>query len=139
MVELEIVNQKDDYSPGDIIECEYRIAPEGQKRIQAIETSVLWYTQGKGDEDLGVHFFKRRLRREMAENELEKVHRLSVQLPRSPLSYSGAILQIQWCVRVCLFFKKGGPETFEREFQLGDMMRSVNAIVPENNDDSHTQ
>lgn len=27
------------------------------ENLRAVEQSVLWYTEGKGEEDLGVHFF----------------------------------------------------------------------------------
>ena len=121
MIELAIQNQKEVYSPGDVIDCEYRVLVDDPRDVQAIETSVLWYTSGKGDEDIGVHFFKRRLKREMSANELEKTHRFSVELPGSPLSYRGSIIQVNWCVRVRVFFKKGRQQTFDVDFQLGDV------------------
>ena len=47
------------YLPGTTLSGEYRIEAVGQNR-QAIEVSVLWYSEGKGDEDLAVHEFWRK-------------------------------------------------------------------------------
>jgi hypothetical protein len=40
-------------------------------------------------------------------------------LPKSPLSYDGAIVQIRWCVRLRIFFAGGGQFTEDLPFVLG--------------------
>ena len=47
------------FHPGDVLRCEYQIDAVQPAEIQAVEASVMWYTEGKGDEDLGVHYFER--------------------------------------------------------------------------------
>lgn len=84
--------------------------------IRGIERSVLWYTEGKGEEDIGVHFF-------------ERVHgpaeagstggEFRCRLPPSPLSYEGLIVKIRWCVRIRLFFTGGRDFVSEHIFDLG--------------------
>ena len=37
---------------------EYTIESLQGNGIQAVEASVLWYTEGKGDEDMVVHYFE---------------------------------------------------------------------------------
>lgn len=85
---------------------------------RAVEHSVLWYTEGKGEEDLGVHFFERvvdpaRLPPAVAGSAFE------VTLPASPLSYEGVIVKVRWCVRVRIFFTGGRDFVSEHEFSVG--------------------
>ena len=47
------------FHPGDVLRCEYQIDAVQPAEIQAVEASIMWYTEGKGDEDLGVHYFER--------------------------------------------------------------------------------
>ena len=122
LVNLIILNQREEYMPGDRLECEYRLQLVDEDDLQAIETSVLWYTEGKGEEDIGVHFFRRRQRREMAEGDLSRIHRFSVVLPQTPLSYDGQMVRIHWCVRVKLFFGRGKQKMFDRPFRLGNAL-----------------
>ena len=48
------------YRPGETLSGEYRIESLDASQVKAIEVSVLWYTEGKGDEDMAVHEFWRR-------------------------------------------------------------------------------
>ena len=61
LVSLTIQNNQSVFKPGEELNCEYQIDAIDERRIQSIETSVMWYSVGKGDEDLGVHFFERRV------------------------------------------------------------------------------
>ena len=47
------------YQPGDTLAGEYRMMAIDRDDIKALEVSVLWFTEGKGDEDLAVHDFRR--------------------------------------------------------------------------------
>ena len=47
------------YMPLDPLGVRYQVEGVAGDRVRAIEQSVLWYTEGKGEEDLGVHFFQR--------------------------------------------------------------------------------
>ena len=72
--------------------------------------------------------FVRRTQADVAENDLCALHRVSTVLPASPLSYSGVIVKIRWCVRVRAFLRRGKEVLGERSFQLGDVP-SVRAVV----------
>ena len=61
-VQLLLIANHLQYDPGNVLTCEYVIDEELLDDLQTLETSVLWYTEGKGDEDIGVHFFVRRTR-----------------------------------------------------------------------------
>ena len=119
LLSLQIAQSKRIYQPGDELECESQIDAVEAKEIQAIETSVLWYTEGKGDEDLGVHYFDRRVPSDSEDGDLRPMHRFTTILPNSPLSYSGEIVKLRWCARVRLFLKKGKELYFEQPFTLG--------------------
>ena len=48
------------YRPGQSLSGEYRLESVEGDPIRAVEVSVLWYTEGKGEQDLAVHEFWRR-------------------------------------------------------------------------------
>ncbi len=106
------------YVPGDELEFEFQIDAVKKNELMAVESSVMWYTEGKGDEDLGVHFFERRTPAEADNNDLRLLRRVQIICPNSPLSYSGDIVKILWCVRVRAFLKSGKEVLFELPFVL---------------------
>lgn len=116
------------YQPNDTLTCEYQLDAVEPIDLLAVEASVLWYTSGKGDEDLGVHYFQRRTPFDAEHGDLRRLHRFQTVLPRSPLSYSGTILRIRWVVRVRVFLKGGKDVHSEQAFQLGTGLR---ALAPE--------
>ena len=118
LISLQLRHQGRIYHPGDELECECQIDAVEADEIQAIEASVLWYTEGKGDEDLAVHFFERRTPSDAEDGDLRPLHRFRTILPNSPLSYSGSMVKIRWCARVRLFLRRGKELFFEQPFVL---------------------
>jgi hypothetical protein len=100
------------YEPGDEIQVRYDVGGLGGDTLRAVEHSVLWYTEGKGEEDLWVHFFERAAKPAVAGS-------FTATLPRSPLSYEGVIVKIRWCARVRLFFHGGRDFVSEHVFDVG--------------------
>ena len=119
LISLGLRRPKEVYDPGEILEFEYQLDAIEPDEIQAVEASVLWYTEGKGDEDLAVHFFERRVPSEAEGGDLCPLRQIATELPQSPLSYDGAIVKIRWCVRVRAFLKRGKETFLEVPFQLG--------------------
>jgi hypothetical protein len=117
------------YYPGEILSGDYRIASCDPDELRAVEVSVLWCTEGKGDEDLAVHHFERVSADEAPWRDLEQPRRFSTLLPNSPLSYDGVIVKIRWCVRVRLFLTRGREVVEERPFVLGDVP-AARAVLP---------
>lgn len=117
--------------PGERLSGAFQIDAVEPGEIQAVELSVLWYTQGKGDEDLGVHHFERFTgdsenrggENRGGENRgtLHELRRFGTTLPLSPLSYDGLILKIHWCVRVRVFLTQGREYVAQTRFQLGNL------------------
>lgn len=119
LISLTIRDRDHIFQPGDELEFEFQVDAVGQGEVQAVEASVLWYTEGKGDEDMGVHFFQRRVPADVEEGDLRQLERIRTELPNSPLSYQGAMIKICWCVRVRVFLPQGKEVFLERTFQLG--------------------
>ncbi len=110
------------YQPGDILRCDYQIDAVPREDLLAVEATVLWCTDGKGDEDIGVHFFERRVAYDENEaGDLRVLRSFSTPLPESPLSYDGAIIQVHWCVRLRAFLPKGKEATLDHPFRLGNL------------------
>ncbi len=126
LLSLCIAGGKSHFAAGDELVCEYQIDAVDPADIQAVEASILWYTEGKGEDDLGVHFFERRLPADADDGDLRPMRRLRTRLPSSPLTYGGSILSIQWCVRLRLFLRRGREYALEQPFTLG----SVPALMP---------
>lgn len=106
------------YGPGEPLGLRYDIEGVAAGAVRAVERSVLWYTEGKGEEDLGVHHFERiegpaRLAQAMP------VGSVACELPATPLSYEGIIVKIRWCVRIRIFFASGRDFVSEHVFEVG--------------------
>jgi hypothetical protein len=108
------------FATGEELVCEYQVDAVEQEEVQAIEASVLWLTEGKGDEDFSVHWFERRLASDAEAGDLRPLHRIRTRLPNSPVSYDGKILKIRWCVRVRVFLKGGKDICADSGFELQD-------------------
>jgi hypothetical protein len=118
------------YGGGDELRAHYIVEGIESQSISAVERSVVWYTEGKGEEDLGVVFFERiQLERrkdstQTSSASLSTDHltgALATDLPQSPLSYEGIIVKIRWCVRVRVFFRSGRDFVSEHIFFLGSV------------------
>jgi hypothetical protein len=106
------------HEPRDPLVIRYRIEGCDGEAVRAIEHSVLWYTEGKGEEDIGVHFFQRVTDR-TAMPPAVYTGGFTTPLPQSPLSYEGLIVKVRWCVRVRIFFAGGRDFVSEHVFSLG--------------------
>jgi len=113
------------YMSHDVLEFEYRISNIHQNTISAIEVSVVWLTEGKGTEDLGVHFFQRLTGNSLSASDWSLPQKVQVPLPDSPLSYEGKLLKISWCVRVRFYLNDGTELVAQQPFYLGTVTREV--------------
>ncbi len=110
------------FQPGEVLSGMYQIDSVDPADLQAVEVSVLWFTEGKGEEDLAVHYFERLTADELPEKNLNECRRFQTILPNSPLSYEGMNVKICWCVRVRAFLRRGRDFVAERPFQLGEVL-----------------
>ena len=121
LISIQLVDRRSEFQPGDKLICEYQVDSVEKTDINALEVSVLWCTDGKGDQDIGMHHFERHIPNAENEFDIVSLRRLTTTLPMSPLSYDGRIVKIQWCVRVRAFLERGKTVLFERPFRLGSV------------------
>lgn len=110
------------YQPGDRLSGKFMIEGTQMRPVRSAELSVLWYTAGKGEEDMAVHHFERLVDDVSKPLDLRVPHRFSTVLPTSPLSYDGEIVKVCWCVRVRLFLTQVQETVAETPFRLGNVM-----------------
>lgn len=118
------------YLPGETLAGHFRFESVLGDEIQAVETSVLWRTEGKGNEDFGVHAFWRQAIAAGDWIDPRRPRRFSTILPKSPLSYSGSIIKIHWSVKVRLFLSRGLEVVETLSFRLGNVpdVRSLKPV-----------
>jgi len=122
-IEILFDEDRTEYQPGDELAGQFLVVPSEGQPLKAVEVSVLWYTEGKGDEDIGVHHFERIDVRD-GSNDLTRPIPFRTRLPNSPLSYAGQIVRIVWCVRVRAFPHRGEELLADERFQLGSVVAS---------------
>jgi hypothetical protein len=115
------------YRPGERLSGAYRLESIPRDEVKTVEVSVLWHTDGKGDEDLAVHDFWRRSVEDDAGGPIQIAGRFETVLPNSPMSYEGAILKIRWCVRVRVFLTRDREVVGETRFRLGEVAAAAKA------------
>lgn len=125
VVTVRLDDRRRHYRPGETLCGEFRIETLQPDQIKAVELSVIWCTEGKGEEDVGLHYFKRYSPEEEPLDPRSPLRFATEErLPASPLSYEGLIIKIRWCVRVRLFLPRGETLVHDEPFQLGDVPRA---------------
>ncbi|MCS7236968.1 MAG: hypothetical protein NZ899_01705 [Thermoguttaceae bacterium] len=108
------------YFPGDTLSGEFRIEGLSRTAIEAVELTVLWFTEGKGTSDRGVHTAWQFLPSDRAFDP-RRPQRFSTIVPRAPWSYEGIILKIRWTVRLRVILRGMPSIVCEVPFRLGDL------------------
>ena len=113
------------YQPGEVLSGRYSLDKSAANDIRAVEISILWYTSGKGEEDIGVHFFRSDSFDENSDSARAELRFFQTVLPNSPFSYDGSIVKIHWCVRLRIFPRRGKQIVVEEIFDVGNLPRPV--------------
>lgn len=106
------------YFAGRNLNLKWRIRRIDATQISGVELSVLWRTEGKGDEDLSVHHFQRLGRETLGAMDLEEDQSFECRLPVAPLSYHGTLITLCWCVRQRVFIEGRKELMIEVPFHL---------------------
>ncbi len=122
---LRLVSLQQGLEPRETLEFEYCLKRVTAEMVDRLEVSVMWCTEGKGSEDLGVHFFESVTREQLATQPPSQPRRVGTVLPAYPLSYEGRIMKIRWCVRLRLYLSDGREITAEQPFYLGHLTVEV--------------
>jgi hypothetical protein len=107
------------YAPRDELLGAFEVIGEPPGRY-TIELSVLWRTEGKGDEDMGVILFEE-WSADDRPFDFDRPHAFRVLLPRAPLSYDGVLIKIRWLARARVRWGGSGEALAEESFQLGPL------------------
>ena len=125
MIDPEVTIQLDEprrvYQPGELLAGSVTMNTLSFTEPRTAELSVLWYTEGQGDEDLAVLYFERLSKDDGTLGDARHPHRFQAVLPNSPLSYEGVLVKLFWCVRVRLFLARGKDIVVEEAFRLGNV------------------
>jgi hypothetical protein len=116
------------YQPGDRLTGRFSVDGSPSWSVRAAELSILWYTAGKGEEDMAVHHFERFVDEPIRPLDLRVPRRFAATLPPSPLSYDGEIVKVCWCVRLRLFLTQGQETVAEVPFRLGSVPPAKSAL-----------
>jgi len=115
---VELCRADGKYEAGLPLRAYWRVGQTTIDEVVGLEVSVLWYTEGKGDEDLHVHHFVRWNDMQLQDLDLNSAHEIDCVLPLSPVSYEGTLIRIRWCVRVRLFRSAGRECVTQQPFYL---------------------
>lgn len=128
LLSIQIYHDPPVYRPGDRMRFDFQIDAIELEDLSAVEASIVWTTEGKGDEDMGIHFFERRVPSD-TDDDLRSLHSCYVTLPNSPLSYFGELLQVRWSARVRIFVRGGNEFCTEKQFILSSAATTTPARV----------
>src|SRR6476620_5966414 len=109
------------YQAGERLTGRYVLEGAPSRPARAVELSVLWYTAGKGEEDMAVHHFERLVNEPARPLDLRVPRRFATIMPTSPLSYDGVIVKVCWCVRIRVFLAQGQEIVTEMPFSFGNV------------------
>lgn len=126
---IALCREDGNYLAGQKMAVKWRISRVPLDEVQGVEVSVLWHTEGKGDEDLHVHHFHR-----LAENRIRRLGLADEQsfecdLPATPLSYHGRLIRVMWCIRLRLFLISGREIVAEQPFHLVSSLNAASLTV----------
>jgi hypothetical protein len=136
LISIQIDHGQNGFEPGAVLAGAFQIDAVNPEELRAVEISVLWFTEGTGDEDIGVHYFERLNVADAPEMNFQERRRFQTVLPNSPLSYEGLSVKICWCVRVRVFLASGRDFVAEKPFQLGNVPVVHSEDPPIKTDDS---
>lgn len=115
-INVELRLDRESYRPGEELIGVFQVDGEVPEEYR-IELSVLWHTEGKGTEDLGVILFQEW---SSGKQHLDfgQPQPFSVRMPRTPLTYDGQLVKILWIARVRVRWLPNGEMLSETPFLL---------------------
>jgi hypothetical protein len=117
-VNLSLCREDGTYEAGGTLTAKWRISRVPLDEVQGLEVSVMWHTEGKGDEDLHVHHFHRVVESQIRRVGLADEQSIHCILPATPLSYHGRLISVRWCIRLRLFLASGREIVAEQPFHM---------------------
>jgi len=112
------------FEPGETLRGSYQLVSAELSRLEEVEVTVGWHTEGKGRQARGVEHCQVH---RTGDGSLDRdgSGKFSAMLPASPLSYDGILIKVCWTVQVRARFSGSGQLDSEKAFQLGHVARVV--------------
>ena len=86
------------YRAGDAVRASIRVEPAGTLEPRAAFWQLVWFTEGAGDEDVGVVRLGPLALPPLLD--MPTAVRIEARLPDGPWSYAGRLVKIRWAVQV---------------------------------------
>ena len=115
---VSLCNEDGVYEAASSLAARWRVSRVPRDELQSLVISVLWHTEGKGDEDLHVHHFHRITEPQLRRLDTSVDQSIECVLPATPLSYHGLLIRLTWCVRLRLYLTGGREIVTEQPFYL---------------------
>jgi hypothetical protein len=115
---LSIVLDRLAFEPGDTLRGSYRLETAELGRLEEVEVTIGWHTEGRG---LAARAVEHRQVQRAGEDAMDadESGKFSAVLPASPLSYEGVLFKVRWTVRVRVTLSGWEDLSSEESFQLG--------------------
>jgi len=121
---LSIVLNRRAFEPGERLRGSYRLVTADLSRLEEVEVTVGWHTEGEGMTDRGVEHREIHRAGDHSPGGIGS-GRFSAVMPASPLSYDGVLIKVCWAVRVRARFSGSGSLESVEVFQLGHVASVV--------------
>jgi hypothetical protein len=108
------------YLPGDTLSGQFYLEGISRTELGGAELSVLWFTEGKGTSDLGIHAVWR-FQPEECPLDWRWPQRFSTIIPRAPWSYEGFLIKIRWVVRLRISLRGKSDLICQVPFKVGNL------------------
>jgi len=102
MIEISLNQTPPEYRPGDVISGRV-VWTELDEQTTSLETRLIWFTEGKGDQDVGVAIS---IPAKLTAPEGNLPFEFSA--PTRPYSFSGKLISLIWAAEVVLFPSREG-------------------------------
>ena len=89
---------------------------------EELEVRLFWYTEGKGDMDVGIAHSKR-----LRSTEIQGSEEFKLTLPDGPLSFSGRLITLHWAVELVAL---PSEETFRQPIVVSHTGREILIDTP---------
>ncbi|WP_224367988.1 hypothetical protein [Hyalangium versicolor] len=117
-LQLEVALEEDsmDFPAGSLLRGAVRVDASAPVHARSLECRVLWFTEGKGTEDVGGPEAAVLVRDQVLPP--GKVLGFQLRLPMGPWSYGGQLVKIRWVVQLVLSTVSGEAVDVEVPFRL---------------------
>jgi hypothetical protein len=104
------------YQPGGTLRGRVALLPLPGDAERRVELAVLWQTEGKGNTDIGVVFYRVLCDGDAVAGTGE--HTFETLLPILPVTYYGHLVKVGWLVRVRRLAMLGDDTVIDQPFQV---------------------